>query len=277
VLRLASRVSLIAALPFGWLAAAGALWQTDVPADLRLPALDPLDYFSAAELAGAADYARFTNVNGLLATVVLLVTLGAYTRFGVRYVRDSAAGPIGTGMYLAMIGVALVWLAQAPFAVAQVWWDRRHGIADVDYLGWAVASWMELVATCLVVCPGILVVMGLARFLGHRWWILGGPVFVAISLALTFVSPLLAPTEDVDAYPNARAAYAIAQVHGAPDIPVRVADMRDITESPNAYAAGLGRPGRSCSGAPSSTSASRRPRWRPCSRTSTPTTRSGTS
>ena len=53
----------------------------------------------------------------LAQTLTQLVVLGLFTRYGVRWTRESAAGPIGTGMLLGMIGFALVWAAELPFAV----------------------------------------------------------------------------------------------------------------------------------------------------------------
>ena len=44
--------------------------------------------------------------------------------------RESAAGPIGTGMLLAMLGFGLVWLVTVPFHVLALWWDRRYDQSD---------------------------------------------------------------------------------------------------------------------------------------------------
>ena len=61
---------------------------------------------------------------------------------GARFARESAAGRIGTGMLLGMIGLALVWLSQVPFGLAELWWDRRYDQAEVGYLE---ALFVELV------------------------------------------------------------------------------------------------------------------------------------
>ena len=54
----------------------------------------------------------------MLSIVVLIVVLAIYARHGERFTRESAAGRIGTGMLLAMLGFAFVWLAQLPFGLA---------------------------------------------------------------------------------------------------------------------------------------------------------------
>ncbi|MGI9111807.1 MAG: hypothetical protein ACR2GT_06390 [Gaiellaceae bacterium] len=44
--------------------------------------------------------------------------LALYAWRGAGFARESAAGRIGTGMLLGMIGLALVWLSQVPFRLA---------------------------------------------------------------------------------------------------------------------------------------------------------------
>ena len=111
--------------------------------------------------------------------VVALVTLAVYARYGARYARESAAGPIGTGMLLGMLGLAIVWLAQLPFALAAVWWERRHDVSEVGYLECGLRRLARARADVRRVCIALLVVMALARRLGSWWWIPGAAVFTA--------------------------------------------------------------------------------------------------
>ena len=62
-----------------------------------------------------------------------LIVLALYAKWGHRFMGESAAGPIGTGMLLGMVGFALVWVAQLPFDVAELWWERRHHLTHVGY------------------------------------------------------------------------------------------------------------------------------------------------
>jgi hypothetical protein len=64
----------------------------------------------------------------VLAQVVVIAVVAVYARIGPKFVRESAAGPIGTGMLLAMLGLGLVWLLQLPFGLAELWWQRRHDV-----------------------------------------------------------------------------------------------------------------------------------------------------
>jgi hypothetical protein len=52
------RAGILAAIAVVWLAAAFALWQTEVPDDLGLPALDERRYFGADALAEAERHDR---------------------------------------------------------------------------------------------------------------------------------------------------------------------------------------------------------------------------
>ena len=109
-------------LAAGWGIVAWLLLDTVVPGGLVTPAVD-VDAVFGRELVDEAErYERFLLVDWVLAQVVTLVTFAVYARHGTRYARESAAGPIGTGMLLGMLGLAIVWLTQLPFAIAAVWW-----------------------------------------------------------------------------------------------------------------------------------------------------------
>ena len=197
--------------------------------------------FGAHAVARATRYERFFYVDWVLAQVALLATLVVYARRGAVLARESAAGPIGTGMLLGMLGLGLVWLVELPFGLAAHWWERHNGQSKLGYLDWALQNWATLGAEFLSICFALLVVMGLARKLGERWWIPGAAVFVAIGALFTFVSPYL----DFTTHPLKDEAL-LASVHryeselGVGDIPIRVEKVSDDTDQANAYAYGLG-------------------------------------
>jgi STE24 endopeptidase len=212
-----------------------------VPDGLTLPAVDADDVFGAGLVARAERYERFLYVDWVLAQLALLVTLSLYARRGAQFTRESAAGPIGTGMLLGMLGLAIVWLVGLPFGLAALWWARRHDLAEMDYLTWLVDDWALLAAEFLSVCIALLVVMGLARRLGDRWWLPGAAVFVAIGALFTFVAPYL----DFTTEPLRDEALVAAEARferelGLPDLPVRVEEVSEDTDQANAYAYGFG-------------------------------------
>lgn len=236
------RAGLAIALAGGWAAAAWYLLRTEVPAGLDLPELDPGRFFRTSELEEARRYERFLRVDRLLADLALIIVLGVYAARGAVFVRESAAGRIGTGMLLGMLGLALVWLSQIPFGLAALWWDRRHDLTELGYVEWLFEDWWILGSQFLFISLALLIVMGLAGPLRERWWLLGAPVFVGLGILFAFVLPyLLAPELQPLDDPRLQAdARRIAAQQGVADIEVRVEEVSAYTDAPNAYAAGLG-------------------------------------
>ena len=132
-------------------AAAWSLWQSVVPGDLDA-AGRPLTGIPQETLERADRYERFFRIEFVLSELVLLAVLVVYARYGIRFAKESAAGRIGTGMLLGMIGLALVWISQVPFRLAEVWWDRRYDQTDSGYVETLFANWFELGAEFLFIC-----------------------------------------------------------------------------------------------------------------------------
>ncbi len=221
--------------------AAWLLWETSVPSDLSIPDLSEDAFFTQSELDKADDYELFHRVNWLLSTVVLFVVLGIYAVKGVRFMRESAAGRIGTGMLLAMLGFGLVWLVSVPFAVAGNWWDRRHGVSKVDYWELLFDGWLGLGAQFLFLSLSVLIVMGLAGLVGDWWWIPGSLAFVGLATLFVFISPYLTTdTHGIEDSKLAADVRRLAQIQGVEDVEVRVEDVDRYTSAANAYATGLG-------------------------------------
>ena len=152
------------------------------------------------QLGEARDFERFVRWSYVASALVLIAAFAVYARYGVRWVRESAAGRIGTGMLLGMLGLAIVWLVQVPFGLLDLWWQRRHDVSELGYVEWLFLNWFALGGEFLFVCFALLIVMGLAGSLGNWWWIPGAAVFVGLAALLTFVSPYLIPGQ-VDADP----------------------------------------------------------------------------
>lgn len=239
------RVATLLVLGVAWALIARALWRTSVPGDLSIPDLDADAFFTDEELADADRYELFHRINWLLSTVALLVVFGIYAARGAAFMRESAAGRIGTGTLLAMLGFGLVWLVQLPFTLAGNWWDRRHGVSKVGYEEIVFGGWLMLGAEFVFLSVSVLIVMGLAGLLGDHWWIVGGPAFVLIATLFVFVMPYL--TTDAHAIRDAELAAEVerlADVQDVEDVPVKVEDVDLYTSAANAYATGIG-PSRS--------------------------------
>jgi STE24 endopeptidase len=217
------------------------LYPSAVPDDLHLGPVDVDQVFGARLVDRARSYERFFYVDWLLAQVALLGTLWVYARRGAAFGKESAAGPIGTGMLLGMLGLGIVWLVQLPFSVAAHWWERRHDQSELGYLDWILKDWQLLAAEFLTICIALLVVMGLARRLGERWWLPGAAVFVAIAALFTFGAPYLDFTTDPlkDEALLAAAGQDEAAL-GIGHVPIRVEKVSEDTDQANAYAYGIG-------------------------------------
>jgi STE24 endopeptidase len=224
-----------------WAWAAHALWSSTVPVSLHLPHLDASHYFSASFLRRSASYQRFLEVEGLFAWATLLGVLVVYAYRGHRLMRESAAGRIGTGMLLGMLGFALVWLAEVPFGLVAVWWERRHGVSHQSYIPWLIGSFLSLGSEFLFIAMALAVAMGLAGVLQRWWWVVAAPIFVGLALLFTFVSPYLAPDtsplHDQQLLSDAR---ALERSEGVGETRVRVQEAHRFTSAPNAESTGFG-------------------------------------
>lgn len=211
-----------------------------MPDGLDRPQVDVAEHVDPAVIARAERYESFFRVEFPLSQLVLIGVLVLYARYGMRFARESAAGRIGTGMLLGMIGFALVWLSQVPFRLVEVWWDRRYDQTDSGYLETLFANWFELGAEFLFVSFALMVVMALAGRLPRRWWIPAAPVFIGLATLFTFVYPYLTPTERVRDSRLQADARAYAERQGIEPIRLAVEDVTDFTSAPNAYAVGFG-------------------------------------
>jgi STE24 endopeptidase len=223
-----------------WALAAYFLWRSQVP-DLSLPDLDPHAFFGSSTLSRAEDFERFLEWSWVGEQVLLLGVFAAYAVWGAAFMKSSAAGRVGTGIFLAMMGFALAWFVRVPFQILDTWWERRHGVLKTGYVEVVLGGWLALGVTFLALSVGVAIVMALAGWLGQLWWIAAVPVFVAIAILLTFVSPYLETNTHPLRNPTlAAAAKRIEKQEGLSGIEVEVQDVHDYTPTENAYAIGLG-------------------------------------
>jgi STE24 endopeptidase len=236
---LAIGAAMLAAAAWAW--CAHELWHSSVPGGLRLPHVDVHSIFSATFLRRSASFDRFLEIDDLLAIVTLLAVLVAYARRGHELMRESAAGRIGTGILLGLLGFALVWLAQVPFAVAAAWWERRHHVSHQGYASAILESFLGFGSCffCIALSPSI--VMALAEKLRRGWWLTAAPLFAALALLSSFVSPYLIPnTHSLHDPVLAADARTLAAREGVPRSRVLVQTVSRSVTDPNAEAVGLG-------------------------------------
>ena len=211
-----------------------------MPGALHLHSVDVDAVFGKDTVRAAVHVERFFLVTWLLSQIALFATLWVYARRGPVFARESAAGPIGTGMLLGMLGLGIVWLVQLPFTILAVWWARRHDLTESGYLDWAFEHWVELGAEFVAICIALLVVMFLARRLGEIWWIPGALAFLVIGTGFAYVQPYLVTDTKPLRDPGLRSAVRqIEREQGVSGIPVSVEDVSGTTSQANAFAVGF--------------------------------------
>jgi STE24 endopeptidase len=231
----------VLAAAVAWVSAASLLLHTAVPSDLHLAAVNAGAVFGRDLVQEASHVERFFLVTWVLEQIALLATLWIYARRGMRFAGESAAGPIGTGMLLGMLGLALVWLVQLPFGLLDLWWARRHDLSEMGYLDWAFGHWFELGGAFVSLCVALLVVMFLARRIGEAWWIPGAAVFVAVGAGFAFVQPyLLTDTTPLHDPALQRAAVTFERAQGISGVPISIENVSGTTSQANAFAIGFG-------------------------------------
>jgi STE24 endopeptidase len=220
-----------------WLAAAVLLWQTEVP-DLATPDVAPGEVFSSRHLERSARYERFLRADWALATLAHLAVLLAAVRLAPRVRLRGIPG----GTAIAAVTLVAVWVALLPFVLAGHWWRRRYGISDAAYSTILIDPWLERIGGLVAAVAVIAAFMLLARRLGDRWWLAGGPAFALVGAAFLLVQPtLLAPRlEPLRDQELVRQIRALAREQGVGEIDVEVKDASRRTRALNAEFYGVG-------------------------------------
>jgi STE24 endopeptidase len=226
-----------------WLVAAPLLWRSRVPGDLHLPKLDPRDYFSAHELTRTDHYERFLRIDTVLSLVATVVALYVLSRRAPRLARETGLGPIGAGMIVGGVTIAVLWAANLPFSIAARWWDGRYGLAEGSWIDWFLGpAWAALGGKVVLVMLQIAVVMALARRYPRGWWLTATSIFVPLIALAIFVSPyLLAFSVNPPKSPQLRQdVQTLERQEGISGTPVDVEKVSNMTTEANAFATGFG-------------------------------------
>ena len=137
-----------------------ALWDTVVPENLKLPAVGE-EEFDPKTVDRAEDYETVARWLAIGSQLALLIALGLYARRGHRFMRESTAGPIGTGVLLGMIGFCVVWLVQLPFSLADFALAKRYDLAKITSFEWFFEDFFALTGVALQVSLVLAIVMAI--------------------------------------------------------------------------------------------------------------------
>jgi STE24 endopeptidase len=221
-----------------WVVAAALLWRTSVPGGLELPHVNPHGFFSTRQLERSESFQRGLRLIWIGATVVQLAVLALAVWLAPRSRWRGIPGGVGLGA----LTLVAVWAAGLPFVLAAHWWRRRYGVSRSDYGTILVDPWLQWLGSLAAACVAIALVMLLARRLGDRWWIIGGPAFAALASAFILVQPLLLVPRLEPLRDRALAAQIrqLAREQGVGEVDVEVQDASRRTRAINAEFYGLG-------------------------------------
>jgi STE24 endopeptidase len=224
-----------------WLVAAYLLWRSSVPSGLGLSNFDPHDYFSAKLLSRTARYERFVRADLLLSTLATLVALLVLVRKAPRIARNTGLGPVGAGLIVAGIMLAVFWAVGVPFTLALRWWDGRHGLAEGSWAAWLVQTWGALGAAIPLVMLQVAIVMAFARRWPRNWWLPVTPIFLALTLVYVVAFPyVIAGGIQRPDSPQLQHDVRVLEQREGVDVPVDVQKVSNFTTQANAFAVGLG-------------------------------------
>jgi STE24 endopeptidase len=221
-----------------WFVAAVLLWRTAVPPDLPLPRVSAGEVFDSGYLARSGRYERGLRLFWLAALVSELTLLGLAAWLAPR---SRARGVLGA-VLLGAVTLATVWVVRLPFVLGAHWWRRRYGISRADYGTILVDPWLERLGTLAAACAAIAVVVVLARRLGERWWLVGGPAFAALGAAFILAQPFLLVPRLEPLRNRALAAQIeeLGRTQGVGKVDVQVRDASRRTRAINAEVYGIG-------------------------------------
>jgi STE24 endopeptidase len=221
-----------------WLVSAWLLWRTSVPTNLEPPELDAREIFGSRHVERSAAYERGLRLFWLGAVAAELGLLGLAAWLALR----SRARGILSGVALGAGTLVAVWLVRLPFVLGAHWWRRRYGVSRSDYGTILVDPWLERLGTLAVACAAIGLVMVLARRLGERWWLAGGPAFAFLAALFLLAQPtLLAPRlEPLRDRALAAEIEALAKAQGVGEVEIEVRDASRRTRAINAELYGVG-------------------------------------
>ena len=221
-----------------WLAAALLLWRTSVPANLELAHVEAQEILAPGELERSERYERGLRLIWAGALLAELVALGLAVWLAPR----ARARRILGGVALGAATLVAVWAARLPLVLLAHWWRRRYGISRADYGTILVDPWLERLGALAAACAAIALVMVLARQLGDRWWLAGGPAFAALAAAFLLAQPFLLvprlqPLRDETLAAEIR---TLARRQGVGEVEVQVRDASRRTRAINAELYGVG-------------------------------------
>src|SRR5438034_2307873 len=124
-----------------WAALAVLLWRTPVPADLHVPHLGERAVFGAGLVRRAERYERFLDWDWVFGTLAALAAYAVMLRRGRELASRLGLRDVNAAIVVGVVTFSVVWTATLPFALAAVWWEKRHDILRESYVEALTTAW----------------------------------------------------------------------------------------------------------------------------------------
>jgi STE24 endopeptidase len=234
--------STLVALAVGWVVAAWLLTRTTIPGNLHEPHVSAAAEFQAPLLHRSSRYESVLRWLWVAGTLVTLVALVVFTKFGPRIAAAWQLGRVAKGIMVGTVTTLGTWAVALPVGAVALWWGRRYQLEKQDYVTWALAQWPSLVSQVVGLTIALTILLLLAGRFGKRWWLVAAPLFTVLGAVLVLVLPYV---ESIGTrQPHQTAVYErirqLAREEGVGSTPIRIETVSDETRSANAYTTGIG-------------------------------------
>jgi STE24 endopeptidase len=232
------------------LIAEAAVWLLRPDESIEPVSVSESDYFSAAELERARDYASGQRLLGLgvlaVQGAVLVLAVARPPRRAVALAERSARGhELVAGALVGAGLVAAVELAPLPLRAIARQRSLDAGLATQSWEGWAWDVAKGLGIGMVLAGAAAALFLAMMRRYGRRWWLAGAGAVVAIEVLLVWLGPVvLAPLFNrYSELPPGRTRSDVVALAREADVDVGdvlVVDASRRTRGANAFVTGLG-------------------------------------
>ena len=203
--------------------------------------------FSGAEISRARAFHSTILPWGLgsWALGFILIAIAGFTSVGSRLL-GLLPGPVILRTFLGVLLIEIVIdAAELPLDFAREKIFRHYGLSTQNWSSWLIERLQHLAIGALVTGIGLSLLVGLAKILGERWWVVGGVGAALLVIILSYgyplvIEPIFNKFTPMSASPLRDDLMAMAARDGVPVKQILVADASRRTTALNAYVSGFG-------------------------------------
>ena len=203
--------------------------------------------FSSAEISRARAFHSAILPWGLgsWALGFILIGVAGFTSVGSRLL-GLLPGPVLLRTFIGVLLIELsINLAELPLDSAREKIFRHYGLSTQNWSSWLFERLQHFAVGSFFTGIGLVVLVGLAKILGERWWVLGGVGAALFVIILSYgyplvIEPIFNKFTPMSASPLRDDLMAMAARDGVPVKQILIADASRRTTALNAYVSGFG-------------------------------------